>query len=109
MRVLLENGAQHLVQHFAAQVERTQFHITVYRDDLEQRARGGEVPARIPSWKFISGGQIGAAMRVQVLQKAFQSLFVAGFRDHAGDGDTAASEIPEFAHDPPGWVTTRIP
>src|SRR5207302_5166611 len=98
MRMPVENRQQHGIQHLATKIERAKFHLAVDGDNLQRRTRGGEVPARISPRKFISGRKVGAAMRVQVPQETFQSLFEVDLGHHAGDGDTAGSGIPEFGH-----------
>ena len=94
----LENRQQHLIQPLAAKIERTKVHIAVDRDNLQGRARGGEIPARVSPGKLIAGGKVGAAARVQILQKMLQPPFEVDLGNHAGNGDTASSGISEFGH-----------
>ena len=98
MRMLRQDRIQHLRQHLPAQIERPKLDLAIDRDDLERRPCGGDVPARVSPRKLISGGKINAAMCVQILQKTLQSFLEADLGDSAGDGDTAASGIPEFTH-----------
>src|SRR5437899_4190644 len=109
MRMPGQNRIQHLVYHLTAHVERAKFDLAADGDDLERRARGGDVPTRISPGKFISGRKVHTAMRVQILQKTLQPSFETDLGDHAGDGDTASSGVPEFAHDSPDRVILRIP
>ena len=55
VRMLFENRQQHLIQHLAAKIQRAELYVAVHGDDFERRARGGEIPARIPPWEFVSG------------------------------------------------------
>src|SRR5258708_15540135 len=43
--MIAQHRGQHLVQHFAARVQRSELHAPVERQDLERRPSGGEVPA----------------------------------------------------------------
>src|SRR5437868_10344611 len=96
--MLLEHGQQHLIQHLAAKIERTELYIPVDGDYLERRPRGGKIPARVSPGEFIAGGKVDAAAGVQILQKALQSLFEADLGHRACNGDTASSGISEFGH-----------
>jgi len=63
-----------------------------------RRARGGEIPARISAGEFVSGRQVYAAVRVQVLQEAGEAFLKREFGSDTGDGDTGSSGIFKFAH-----------
>ena len=45
-------------------------------NDLERRRDGGDVPARISPRKFVAGGKIDAALRVQLLAQRLQPAAV---------------------------------
>ncbi len=64
MRMRSQQRQQHLAEHLSAWVQRTELDAAVVRDDLERRADGGDIPARITSRIFVSGGQIDAAVPV---------------------------------------------
>src|SRR5437588_10483972 len=62
MRIAREHRQQHLVQHLASLIEWAKLYLAIDGDDLERRSRGCEIPARVSSGEFRSGGKRYAAM-----------------------------------------------
>src|SRR5579872_979771 len=98
MRIALENRMQHAVEQFAALIQGAKLDLAVDGDDLERRARGGEIPARISAGEFVSGREVYAAAGGQIFQEAGEAFLERDFGGDAGDGDTGSSGIFEFAH-----------
>ena len=98
VRVRRQHSEQHPIQHFAALVQRPEFHRAPERDDLEQRAHRPDVPARIPSRILVPGGEIEAALAVEFVQQVLQPPLVRGLREGSGNRYATPCVISELTH-----------
>src|SRR6266853_4986724 len=103
MRMRCEGRLENLIQRLAARVERADGDIAFARDDLDRRRHRRHVPARIPSRELVTGGEIDAALRVQLLEKTPQTPVVSHVGNKARDGDAARGGIALGAHKT-AWV-----
>ena len=81
MRVRLEHAVQHAIEDAATVIERAEGDFAVLRGDFDGRRERGDVPARIASRKFVAGGKIDAALRVELAQQCFQTALVGDLGD----------------------------
>lgn len=98
-----QNGEEHLVEEHAAQVEGTELDQAVMGDDFQWRAGGGDIPARITAGVFIAGGEIEAAVGIQLAQEVFQAFAETRPRRRAADGDAVGGRVAKDPHNCALW------
>ena len=74
-------------------IERGEDHLAVARRDLEWRSQRSDVPTRIPPRKFITGGKVDAALRIELAQQRVQTPAERDFGMRALDGNAAGRGI----------------
>jgi hypothetical protein len=98
VRVVRHDGPQDFQQFFTACVQRPQLHFAIVGHDLQGRARGCDIPARVPPGIFISRGKVNATVPIEIAQKMFQASAKVGLGYGASDFDPVRSLIAVFAH-----------
>ncbi len=98
VRVGFEDAVQHAVQSPAAVIERAEGNFAVLRDDFDGRGERGDVPTRVASRKFVTGGKIDAALRVELAQQGFQAALVGDLGEGPLDQDAGGRCVRFGAH-----------
>ena len=98
MRMALQQAIQHLVEHFAARVQRPELDLSPGGHDFERRAYRSHIPARISLRIFVAGRQIDAAIAVQLVQQVTEALFEGDGGRQAGYDDSARRGVAQLRH-----------
>src|SRR5262249_38281495 len=98
MRMRRQDRQKHLTEHLTARVERPELDAAIVRDDLQGRAGGSDIPAGITARIFVSGGEIDAAVTVQLAQDMKQPFAIADLRHRTADSNAVGGCVAKFAH-----------
>jgi hypothetical protein len=98
MRVRAQRHADHLDQHFAPQIQGTEFDLTTAPDNFERRIQRGDIPPRIAFRVFVAGRQIDAAPLVEFPQQVAEAASIGNPRQGPGDVNPGAGGIAKQAH-----------
>jgi hypothetical protein len=73
-------------------------HFAIVCDDLERRARGSDIPARVPAGILISRRKVNATVPIEIAEKMLQAFPEVGLGNFTYDFDPVRSLIAVFAH-----------
>src|SRR5262245_3304999 len=93
-----QNLMENAVDHRTAFVQRTKFQVTAEADDLEWRSNRSDIPTRVPSRIFVTGGQINPPLAVEVTKQTCESELERDFGCASSDRDAAAGLILQLGH-----------
>src|SRR5687767_1702614 len=101
MRMRRKDRMQNPVQNLAAPIQRPELDGPAASDNLERRARRGDVPAGVAARILVSGRKIDPAIPVKLAQQFFQALAIRGLGACPSDSNATAREILERPHGSP--------
>src|SRR5690242_13341863 len=96
--MVLQQREENLIDDLAAVVQRPDLEISPEADDLNRRADGSDIPARISFRILIAGRKINPAMPVQVAKQVLQPLLKRALRRCAAYGDAARCRVLQQRH-----------
>src|SRR5215475_2136774 len=108
MRLGLQRRVQNSRQKPSTLIQWTQFDRAIVGHDLQRRAIGCDIPARIPPGILVSRGKVNPTMTIQIAKNVFEALAEVSLGGLAGDLDPVGGRIAVFAHRFAPWVSLRI-